>query len=263
MDIIASHQLGLIEQLSGEAVALAGRGRDGAQRALVYHHVAHMMGLAHGYALLAARGALAIDPAVAAMERAERRAWWRMKRGERAALALRVADFGLTLRAIDAERCAGLLMAYRLVATPGLSGEADRRLDPELLVALRAAQSTRGQVDPVVRHTLFAAHQRWADRLFGARIETAVAALDWPLAGRAMRQAIEALHISTTSFARAERHGMARVEAKLRRSKRLPAAFAANPAQAFFQLQRHLAAQRRRGADRDDLTPDEAVSLAA
>ena len=68
MNIIESHRLGLIEQLESEAVALAGRGRDAAQRAVVCHHVADMLGLAHGYALLAAHGALAIDEAVGRLE---------------------------------------------------------------------------------------------------------------------------------------------------------------------------------------------------
>ena len=38
-------------------------------------------------------------------------------------------------------------MAYRLIATPGLSGEAARRLDPELLASLRAVQAERGAAD--------------------------------------------------------------------------------------------------------------------
>ena len=200
MDIIASHQLGLIEQLEAEAVALVGRERDCAQRAVVYHHVADMLGLAHGYALLAAEGALAINGAVEGMERQARRAYWRIKRSDRQALALRVTTFGETLRALDAERCAGLLMAYRLVATPGLSGEADRRLDRDLLAALRASQSARGQADAGVRRNLFLAHQRWAELLFGERIEQAIAELDWPLGSRATRHAIEALRIPIKAY---------------------------------------------------------------
>lgn len=263
MDIIASHQLGLIEQLEAEAVALVGRGRDCAQRAVVYHHVADMLGLAHGYALLAAEGALAINGAVEGMERQARRAYWRIKRSDRQALALRVAAFGETLRALDAERCAGLLMAYRLVATPGLSGEADRRLDRDLLAALRAAQSARGQADAGVRRNLFLAHQRWAELLFGERIEQAIAELGWRLGPRAMRGAIEALRIPVDVYDRADRGGLARVERQLRRARGLPARFAANPAQAFFKLQRDVADRRRSGADLDDLSPDEAVRLAA
>ena len=83
MNIIASHQWGLVEQLEAEAVALAGRGRDSAQRALVYHHVADMLGLAHGFALLSAHGALSVDAAVERMQRRVRKSWWRLKRAER------------------------------------------------------------------------------------------------------------------------------------------------------------------------------------
>ena len=263
MDIIESHRAGLIEQLASEAVALAGQGRDSAQRAVVYHHVADMLGLSHGYALLAAQGALAIDPAVARMERRARRALWRLRGDERAALAGRIVAFGATLRALDAERCAGLLMAYRLVATPSLNAEAARRLDPELLAALRAAQSRRGQADAPARLALFEAHQRWAEMLIGDRVEQAVAVLAWPLRGRALRDAVEAVRIPLGAYARAERRGLERLERRLRASKRLPATFAANPAQAFFQLQRQVAERRRRAADGDDLSGDDAVRLAA
>ena len=265
MNIIASHQSGLVEQLDAEALALAGRGRDSAQRALVYHHVANMLGRAHGFALLAAHGALGIDAAVAQLERAARRAWWRLKRAERAALAERVAAFGDMLRALDAERCRGVLMAYRLAATPGLGGEAARRLDPDLLAALRGAQSARGQADARARRALFDAHQRWAEELFGERLEQAMADLAWPLAPRLLREAVAAVRIPARAFDRAERSGLARIERRLRASKALPPLFAANPAQAFFQLQRHVAERRRRAADGDvgdHLPADEAVRVA-
>jgi hypothetical protein len=48
-------------------------------------------------------------------------------------------------------------------------------------------------------------------------------------------------------------------------SKMLPDLFAANPAQAFFQLQRHVAERRRREADGEvgnHLPADEAVRVA-
>ena len=54
----------------------------------------------------------------------------------------------------------------------------------------------------------------------------------------------------------ADRGGVARVEADAGR-------FAANPAQAFFKLQRRIVERRRRGDDGDHLSPDEAVRLAA
>jgi len=265
MNIIASHQSGLVEQLEAEALALAGRGRDSAQRALVYHHVADMLGLAHGFALLAAHGALGLDEAVRRLERTARGAWWRLKRAERAALVERVAAFGGTLRLLDVERCSGVLMAYRLAATPGLGGEAAKRLDPDLLAALRAVQTVRGQAEARARRALFDAHQRWADGLFGARLDHAVADLAWPLKSRPLRQAIAALRIAERDYQRAERRGLHRIERGLRASKLLPGLFAANPAQAFFQLQRHVAERRRREADGglgDHLPADEAVRVA-
>ncbi len=263
MDIIESHRHGLIEQLESEACALAGRGRDAAQRAVVYHHVADMLGMAHGYALLAAHGALAIDAAVAGIERRARRAMWRLSREERAALAGRIAAFGETLRELDAERCAGLLMAYRLVATPSLRAEAATRLDRDMLAALSDAQSARGQADAAARRALFVAHQQWAETLIGARIDQAVVAIEWPLSGRALIGAIDVLRIPIAAYERAERVGLKRIEARLRRSKQLPEPFAANPAQAFFQLQRQTAERRRRAAAGDDLSSDDAVRLAA
>jgi hypothetical protein len=264
MNIIASHQSGLIEQLDGEALELAGRTRDSAQRALVYHHVADMLGLAHAYALLAAHGALDLDSAIARMARTARRAWWRLKRAERAALVERVAAFGESLRTLDAERCAGVLMAYRLAATPGLGGEAEKRLEPDHCTALRNAQSARGQADARARRHLFEAHQRWAEASFGDRLEEARAALDWPLEPREVDRAIAALRITARAYDRAERSGLGRIERRLRHSKLLPPLFAANPAQAFFQLQRQVAERRRRAADGDHgdhLPPDEAVSV--
>lgn len=263
MDIIASHQLGLIEQLEAEAAALAGRARDGTQRVIVYHHVADMLGLSHGYALLAAEGTLALDEAIARMARRCRR--WRpgTSRGERAALAERVERFAETLRQLDAERCAGVLMAYRLVATPGLSGEAAKRLEPGLLGALGAARTARGQADAALRRALFEEHRQWAESKFGARVADAVTTLDWRRGSRVVTGAVATLLVTPAAFEQAERRGLGRVEARLRASKRLPPAFAANPAEAFFKLQRSVAERRRRAGGDDQLSPDEAVKLAA
>lgn len=260
MDIIESHRLGLIEQFETEAAALAGGPRDAGQRALVCHHVADMLGLAHGYALLSAQGALAIDEAVARIARRARWLGWRLSRGDRAALAERITAFGETLRGLDAERCAGVLTVYRLVATPSLAVEAERRLGGDLFVALGAAQATRGQTDTAVRRDLFHAHQRWAEALIGTRLDAAVEALGWPFGKRTLQQAIEALRIPVKAF---QRGALARCARRLRRSTRMPEGFAANPAQAFFQLQRQIVERRRRAAEGEDLSADDAVRLAA
>lgn len=260
MDIIESHRLGLIEQFQSEAVALAGGPRDAGQRALVCHHVADMLGLAHGYALSSAEASLAIDDAVARIEARARWMAWRLKRGERTALPSRIAAFDATLRALDAERCAGLLTAYRLVATPSLIVEAEARLEPDLFHALRVAQLRRGRSDAAVNRDLFHAHQRWAEGLIGSRLDAAVEALAWPFGARILKPAIRALRIPGRA---PDRGAMARCARRLRRSPRLPEGFAANPAQAFFQLQRQIVERRRRAAEGADLSADDAVRLAA
>jgi hypothetical protein len=263
MDIIASHQQGLIEQLEAEAVALAGRGRDSAQRAVVCHHVADMLGLSHGYALLAAHGALDIDPAIAAMERAARRSWWGLTREQRHVLGERIAVFREVLRQLDGERCAGLLMAYRLVATPGLGGEAAKRLEERLRVALAKVVAARGEADYAARRALFDAHLQWAEDVLGERLDGAIADLAWPLAPRLIERAVAAVRISVRDYERGARRNFVRSEQRLRAAPSLPASFAANPAQAFFALQRQIAERRRRAVDVDDLSPDEAVRLVA
>ena len=261
MGIIASHRLGLIEQLEGEAIALAGRPREAVQRAIVCYHVSDMLGHAHDFALLAARASLALDDALAGLDRAVARGQWRLGRGEKEALAARVAVFGEALRAIDAERCAGLLMAYRLVATPGLGGEAAGRLDPALVAGLQSVLATRGAASEAERRALFDAHCA-RDAGFAGRIDAALEALAWPLGRRAPTRAIAALVIAQGEVSRIERQAMPRVEQALRRSKRMPPDFAANPAQAFFKLQRRVIEQRR-GDGADHPPPDEAVRLAA
>jgi hypothetical protein len=260
MDIIASHRLGLIEQYEDESLALAGRPRDAVQRAIVCHHVSDMLGHAHVFALLAAQASLALDEALARLVTAARRWRWGTGRAERVALVERVADFGTALRVLDAERCAGLLMAYRLVANAGLGEAAADRLDPALVTALRAVQAARGQSSAAERRALFEAHCDW-DARFAEWVTQALDELAWP--GRsASARAVAAWTISAAGLARVERRGTERIEKGLRRSKRMPADFAVNPAQAFFRLQRRVV-ERRRGDGDDHLSPDEAVRLAA
>jgi hypothetical protein len=265
MDIIASHQHGLFEILEAEADGLAGRPRDSAQRAVVYHHLADMLAMNHAFALLAARAALGIEPAVEAMRRAARRSWWRMSGIERAAQVERVERFAGTLRALDARRCAGALLAYRLVATPGLSGEAQRRLEPEMVAAFGACRAARGAVVREERRALFVAHQDWAEALVGAELDAAIDALDWRCGARPLRRAVGLVRIALAAYERAETRGLAQVEREVRSDKSLPASFSTNPAQAFYAIQRHLAERRRKSAAEggDALPADEAVRFAA
>ena len=67
MDIIAAHRQGLIEQLDDEVAALAGRGRDHAQRAVVLHHLYARGG--HVWALAEARRERAVASGMAALRR--------------------------------------------------------------------------------------------------------------------------------------------------------------------------------------------------
>ncbi|MCY7340156.1 MAG: hypothetical protein LH465_09460 [Sphingomonas bacterium] len=263
MDIIESHQHGLVEQLEIEATSLAGRGRDSPQRAVVYHHLADSLGLANVYALLAAHGALSIDPATAGLQRAVQRSWWRLKRERRAALQERVTRFGEALRALDRQRCAAALLTYRMVATPGLSEQAQRQLDPEITAAYAACRSRRGGANADARRRLFVAQQSWAEALLGDALEQAIVELDWPLDARAVRRAIMTLRIPVSAYHRAEQRGLVHCERRLRRSKAMPELFAANPAQAFFALQRQMAERRRAAAEFTEFSPDEAVRLAA
>lgn len=263
MNIIESHQHGLVEQLELEATSLAGRGCDATQRAVVYHHLADSLGLANGYALLAAHGALAINPAVAAMQRAVRRSWWRLKRDRRAALHERVARFGEALREIDRRRCAAALLTYRLIATAGLSEQAQQRLDPELIAAFAPLRTRGGGVDAVARRRLFLAQQHWAEALVGGALEQAISELDWPLGGRVVRRALAILRIPVSAFDRVDRRGLIRCERRLRQSKAMPGLFAANPAQAFFAFQRNMAERRRAASEFTEFSTDEAVRLAA
>ena len=265
MDIIASHQHGLFEILETEAQGLAGRPRDSAQRAVVYHHLADMLAMSHAYALLSAKAALGIEPAVEAMRRVVRRSWWRLNGAERAAQAERVETFAATLRALDARRCAGALLAYRLVATPGLAGEAQRRLEPEMVAAFGACRSARGAARRVDRRALFVAHEQWAEALVGAELDAAIVALDWRCRARELRRAVSLVRIGLAAYERAEARGLARVEQAIRGDKTLPGTFASNPAQSFYAIQRHLAERRRKSAAEggEALPADEAVRFAA
>ena len=262
MDIIASHQQGLVEILSADAQALGGGPGDAVQRAMAYHHLADSLRLADAFALLAAGAALRIAPAIEAMRRQVERNRWRLSRGRREALLARVAAFGEALHALDAARCAGALLAYRLVATPGLGQEARRRLAPELIAAIEACRLAEGARSAAWRRRLFLARQAQAEAEAGDGLEAAIAALDWPLGAAPVRAAIALIRIPIAEFDRAEAAGLGAVERRLRRSRAFPASFAANPAQAFYALQRRLA-ERRRGAPDLGLAPEEAVRLAA
>lgn len=265
MDLIAAHRLGLVEQLEVEAHSLAGRPGDLVQRAIVQIHLFDHSGGRHGYALLGAGASLALDDAVGELRRAAK-ARTRWRRAGRAALLERVEGLAAALKSIDRERCEALVLAYRLMATPGLGSEARERLDPalaEALAALRAGRDDDGSA--AERWSLFDAHDLWLDARFGVRVDDAVAALDWPgRPPRALAALLALVRIPPSSWQRAERTGWQRLAARTCRHPALPAGFAANPGQHYYRLQRTLAERRRRARSEGlDLALGDTVNLAA
>ena len=242
MDIIASHQHGLAEQLAHEAAGLAGRPHDAVQRAIVGHHLYQHSGGRHTFALIAAGAALALDRRLARLTKAAMR-WPRRD----AALAERVAAFAAEARAIDRDRCEAMLLAYRLATTPGLGGGA---ADLGLAGGDRRAA--------YLRH-LVGTEERW-----GGRIAAAIDALGWAKPPRDLARTIAALRLPVELFDRAERNGWGRTERKVTTDRALPRGFAANPGQHYYAIQRGLAERRRKlTGEWPDFGPDEAVAIAA
>ncbi|QNN65576.1 hypothetical protein H9L12_03065 [Sphingomonas rhizophila] len=254
MDIIASYQHGRIEQLAEEARGLAGRECDHVQRAIVYHHLYQHSGDRHAYALIAAQAALRLEDALANVEAAAERSWWRIGRARAAALAERARDFAAALRTIDRDRCEAMQLAYRLAHTHGLSTLAEDQLPEELRQAFASDD----------RRALFLAHQQWVENRWGLALEAAIHRLEWPLRKGAVERAIAALRPGVAMFSAVERRGFTVFERKLFTDDALPRAFAGNPGQHYYRLQRDLADKRRRArAEACDLAADDTVVLAA
>ena len=248
MDIIASHQHGLAEQLAHEAAALAGRERDAVQRAIVGHHLYQHSEGRHGFALMAAVAALSLDRALARMAKVALR-WPRRD----VVLAARVEDFAAQARRIDRERCEAMLLAYRLATTPGLRG-AGVGGDPALALANAGGE----------RRDDYLVHVRWAEERWGAQIEAAIDALAWSKAPGVLTEAVAALRLSVALYDHATRSGWARTERALTADKALPRGFAANPGQHYYAIQRGLADKRRKlKGEWLDFDPAEAVAIAA
>lgn len=248
MDLISAHRQGLADQLLEEAPGLSGRARDGVQRAIVLHHLFDHSGGRHAYALLAASGALAIEPGLEAMRRAARRAWWRARGRRRAALLERIERFAACVRDIDRARCEAMWIAYRAAQHGATSS-----LVPTDLAGLGGGEDGRA---------LFLAHQGWAEAQWGMELEAALVALDWPLGAAPVRRIVEALRIPLTALQ--PRGGLRKVERAVLADPRLPTGFAANPAQHYYALQRSMAAKRRHEqAALDGIPVEETVRLAA
>lgn len=248
MDIIASHQHGLAEQLAQEAAGLAGRPGDAVQRAIVGHHLYQHSGGRHTFALIAAGAALALDRRLARLTKGATR-WPRRD----ATLAARVAIFAAAARAIDRERCEAMLLAYRMATAPGLRG-----------CAVAGEAGLDGALTKSAPRDDYLRHSRWAEALWGGRIEAAIAALDWARPPRDLAPTVAALGLPIALFDRAERNGWARTERALTADRALPRGFAANPGQHYYAIQRALAERRRKlTGEWLDFAPDEAVAIAA
>ncbi len=264
MDIIAAHQQGLIEQLEDEVAALAGRGRDHGQRAMVLHHLYDHSRGTHGWALAEARRGLHIVASLAALERRINRLGWAMRNPEVARLALE--KLGRALGEAGQNRTAAAYRAYRMSATPALRGQAEQGLPTALLSALDRCHVARRAGDAVASELIDALAEE-SERLAMASVDPKVldaawAAIDATGLKRAARRLLGDKALTRVA-ARDRRRGWARVERELRNDPALPATFRTNPAQHFYALQ-HMLRERRRQQWREecDREPD-AFELAA
>ena len=252
MDIIAAHQHGLIEQLEDEAAALAGRGRDHGQRAVVLHHLYDHARGGHDWALWEARQNLRIASGLDLLgKRIERWGWITGGRDKaRVALNLLADALGEAARV----RAEAAYRAYRLSATPALRGEAEEKIPPALLALLDQCHSARRSGEDLsaeAQRSLADESERFATAAVDAQaIEAAWAAVDATALRRTARRLLGAKALAR-HMARDKRRGRVRIERRLRNDPVLPPAFRANPAQHFYALQ-HMLRERRRKQWRED-----------
>ncbi len=263
MDIIAAHRHGLIEQLDAEAAALAGRGGDHGQRAMVLHHLYDHSRSAHAWALAEARGALRIAAGIAGLQRRLDRWGWAIGDRDQARGALEL--LAEALGRADRARTMAAYRAYRLSATVALRNEAEAQLPVALLESLdncHAARRAGTDLAPDARQLLAEESEKFAvAAVDSAGVDMAWAAIDATGLRRAARRLGD--KALARAAARDERRGDARVELQLRNDPALPASFRANPAQHFYALQQMLRERRRQQwREACDREPD-AFELAA
>lgn len=264
MDIIAAHQQGLIEQLDDEVSALAGRGRDHGQRAVVLHHLYDHSADGHGWALAEARRATRISSGLAALHRKLGQWGWLAvnRKQAREALELLAEALGEAGRV----RAAAAYRAYRLSTTKALRAEAELSLSPALLAAFDQCHAARRAGEALPPEARFALAEE-SERLAAAAVDqdaltAAWAVMDRTRLHRAARRLVGDQALARIA-ARDERRSRTCVEQQLRNDPALPATFRANPAQHFYALQ-HMLRDRRRQQWREacDREPD-AFELAA
>jgi len=264
MDIIAAHRQGLIEQLDEEVAALAGRGRDHVQRAMVLHHLFDHSRGGHVWALIEARHALRIAAGLAALRRRLDRWVWIGGHRELARVALE--QLSKALGEAARARAVAAYRAYRVSSTRALRDEAAASLDAKLLDLLDQCHAARrdGACLPVDLQQDLADQ---CEALAAAAVDQAALDGAWTAIGATgLRRSAERL-LGDKALARKavadQRRGAERLERDLRADAALPAGFRGNPAQHFYALQR-LLQERRRQQWREacDREPD-AFELAA
>ncbi|MBB5716484.1 hypothetical protein [Sphingomonas aerophila] len=176
-----------VRGLRAQAVALAGRAGDLAQRAAVYHHLYRHSGGNHAFPLLAAHGAL-WGGGHFRRNLARGRIAARLLSGPRAA-ERRIAELERladAFREINRRVCVETWFVYQLTARPALADAADALVAPELLAAMaRCHAARRGGVrlSAAERRALFETFFRWEqEAIVGPAVEAAFAACDWTLA---------------------------------------------------------------------------------
>ncbi|WP_294122732.1 hypothetical protein [Sphingomonas sp.] len=264
MDILSAHRDGLIEQLDEEVAALAGRGRDHAQRAVVLHHLHDHSRGNYGWALAEARRTLRIASGLANLRhRLDRWGWLYRRRDEVRAALERLAE---TLGDAGRNRTAAAYRAYRLSSSRALRVEAEASLDLELLDLLEQCHAARrsGEAMPFeVQQSLAGASESLAAAAVDRKaLERAWLAIEATGLRRAARRLLSDKSLDRRA-ARDVRRGAIRTERELRADAVLPPSFKANPAQHFYVLQQSLRErhhqQWREACDRE---PD-AFELAA
>ena len=258
MDIIAAHQQGLIEKLSDEAEALAGRPKDFAQRAAVLHHLYDHSRGHHHWALAEARRNLRIDEGLAQLRRRLGRWGWFATRRERARVALDALAAALGEQSRG--RCVAAYLAYRSTGARSLRDEAERSLPEELLDALTECHAARragsGMTVGAVGALLDASDALVAKDNADDAVEAAWLAIDATGLQRAAHKLIGTRAVNR-ALKRDRKRGWPKIEAALRRDLALPASFRANPAQHFYALQNAIAERRRqRWREECDREPD-------
>lgn len=264
MDLIASHQQGLMDRLDEEVFALTGRPQDFGQRAIVLHHLYDHSGGAHGWALLEARRQLDTDVALVALRKKVGGYWLRRRRRDEATEALEV--LALALGEAAQLRCRMAYRAYRMTGTSALEEEASIALPPELALLLGECHARRRAGMPLSAPTREQLCSLSEDATEDGTLGDAWAVMAATVLGKRARKQVRDT-VTDADFARAEQRGWAKLEKSVRNDPALPSAFRINPAQHFYALQNDVVAKRLKGwreaADAEGDTVAVAAPIAA